>query len=70
MREEKIKEVFSAFDRSKANRLSMADLIEVFGTEKQAREIMGDVDKDMDGVISYEEFKQALVNGAMFDMEL
>lgn len=70
LREEKIKEVFSAFDRSKANRLSMADLIEVFGTEKQAREIMGDVDKDMDGVISYEEFKQALVNGAMFDMEL
>ena len=62
--------MFSAFDRSKANRLSMADLIEVFGTEKQAREIMGDVDKDMDGVISYEEFKQALVNGAMFDMEL
>ena len=62
--------MFSAFDRSKTNSLTMADLIEVFGTEKQAREIMGDVDKDMDGVICYEEFKQALVNGAMFDMEL
>lgn len=68
MREEKIHEVFSIFDRSHTNSLTMADLVAVFGSEAQAKEVMGDVDADMDGVISYDEFKQAILDEKI-DME-
>ena len=68
LREEKIREVFSTFDRSQTNHLTMADLVAVFGSENQAKEVMGDVDADMDGVISYEEFKKAIL-GEKLEMD-
>mmetsp|Transcript_16051 Transcript_16051/g.22360 ORF Transcript_16051/g.22360 Transcript_16051/m.22360 type:complete len:182 (+) Transcript_16051:1007-1552(+) len=42
------------------NYLAVQDLIELFGGESQAKEIMGFVDVDGDGRISFEEFRNAI----------
>uniref|UniRef100_A0A7S2JSJ9 Calmodulin n=1 Tax=Leptocylindrus danicus TaxID=163516 RepID=A0A7S2JSJ9_9STRA len=62
MRDDKIRQAFESFDVSKNGEISMADLAKVFGSEAQAREIMGDADTNNDGVISYDEFKEAILN--------
>lgn len=62
MREDKIRQAFESFDVSRNGEISMSDLAKVFGSEAQAREIMGDADTNNDGVISYDEFKQAVLN--------
>jgi len=48
-REEKLREVFQAFDLTGTNTLTLCDLIQVFRSEAQAREVMGDCDINNDG---------------------
>ena len=56
LKEDKIRAAFNFFDRSHRGSISVKDLTSVFGTEAQAREIMGSIDLDHDGHISYAEF--------------
>lgn len=60
MQEDKIRMAFDHFNKSEGNYLLISDLVELFGGEAQAREIMGDVDADGDGRISYEDFRQMM----------
>lgn len=60
MQEDKIRLAFDHFRRSDQNCLDMADLIQLFGGTAQAMEIMGAVDLDQDGRISYSEFKNMM----------
>jgi len=50
----------------------MDDLVKVFGSESHAMEIMGAVDLDKDGRISYDEFKNMMTseNKSLFEMDL
>ena len=64
MQEDKILLAFDHFRQSNANALDMSDLIAVFGSEAQAQEVMGAVDMDRDGLISYEEFKNMMATNA------
>jgi len=57
IREENLQRAFEFFDTKKRGSISLADLVDVFGSMVQAREILGSVDLDGDGKISYEEFK-------------
>jgi len=57
MREDKIKMAFEHFKKSDNQCLHWSDLVEILGGESQAKEIIGDIDADGDGLISYEEFK-------------
>jgi len=57
MREDKIRMAFDHFKKSDASDLLISDLVDLFGGEAHAREIMRDVDTDGDGRISYEEFR-------------
>ena len=57
MQEDKIRMAFDDLHKSEGNYLLVSDLVEIFGRESQAREIMGDVDTDGDGRISYEDFR-------------
>ena len=65
MREAAVKEVFSVYDRSKTNVLRLSDLIQLLGSEKLAKEVMGDFDLDRNGVISFDEFKTAVLNSSI-----
>jgi len=65
MREAAVKEVFSVYDRSKTNVLRLSDLIQLLGSEKLAKEVMGDIDLDRNGVISFDEFKTAVLNSSI-----
>jgi len=55
-REDKIRAAFEYFDHEHSNTITRKDMIRVFGSEKQAQEVMGTIDLDGDGVISYNEF--------------
>jgi Ca2+-binding EF-hand superfamily protein len=57
MREDKIKMAFEHFKKSDNQCLHWSDLVEILGGESQAKEIIGDIDTDGDGLISFEEFK-------------
>ncbi|GMI34918.1 hypothetical protein TeGR_g710 [Tetraparma gracilis] len=58
--EDKIRMAFNYFDRSHRGSISRADLANVFGSQQQATEIMGQIDANGDGAISYEEFHQMI----------
>lgn len=61
LREDKIRQAFDHFKSAgDDNCLVLSDLVEIFGGEAQAKEIMGVIDTDEDGQISYEEFKAAI----------
>mmetsp|Transcript_32057 Transcript_32057/g.39333 ORF Transcript_32057/g.39333 Transcript_32057/m.39333 type:complete len:576 (-) Transcript_32057:117-1844(-) len=60
MREDKIHMAYDHFRTTGQNCLSLSDLVEIFGGEEQAKEIMGDVDLDGDGRITYEDFKNMM----------
>lgn len=60
LREDKIRQAFDHFRSSDDNCLVLSDLVAIFGGEAQAREIMGIIDTDQDGRISYEDFKYAI----------
>ena len=58
--EDKIKMAFNYFDRSHRGSITVKDLSQVFGSDDQAQEIMGEIDMNGDGVISYEEFHEMM----------
>lgn len=62
IREENILRAFQNFDADGKGELTLKDLIEVMGSEDHARELVGEIDLNGDGVISYEEFK-AMMQG-------
>lgn len=62
IREENILRAFQNFDAEGKGELTYHDLVEVMGSEDHARELVGEVDLNGDGVISYEEFK-AMMQG-------
>lgn len=65
MREDKIRLAFDHFRQSDENCLQMSDLIAIFGSEGQAKEVMGAVDLDRDGKISYEEFRAMMASSGI-----
>jgi calcium-dependent protein kinase len=62
IREENILRAFQSFDSNGNGQLTLKDLIDVMGSEDHARELVGEIDLNGDGVISYEEFK-AMMQG-------
>jgi len=60
LKEDKIREAFDHFRQSSATHIREGDLVDLFGGELQAKEILGEVDVDGDGRISYEEFRDML----------
>mmetsp|Transcript_25854 Transcript_25854/g.38297 ORF Transcript_25854/g.38297 Transcript_25854/m.38297 type:complete len:121 (+) Transcript_25854:1388-1750(+) len=62
IREENIMRAFQQFDKDGSGSLTMNELIEIMGSEDHARELVGEIDLNGDGVISYEEFK-AMMQG-------
>lgn len=64
MQEDKIRLAFDHFRKSDQNSLLMSDLIAIFGTHAQAKEVMGSVDLDRDGKINYEEFRAMMASSS------
>ena len=62
MQEEKIRAAFDHFKQSDKEYLQILDLVGLLGGADKAKEILGDLDADGDGQISYEEFHQMMVN--------
>lgn len=62
MQEDKVRLAFDHFKQSHQNSINMSDLINIFGSDAQAREVMGSVDLDRDGKISYEEFRAMMAS--------
>jgi calcium-dependent protein kinase len=60
MREDKIRIAFEHFKHTDENYILMADLVEIFGGEAQAREIMGFMDSDGDDRVTFEDFRKAV----------
>mmetsp|Transcript_36250 Transcript_36250/g.53154 ORF Transcript_36250/g.53154 Transcript_36250/m.53154 type:complete len:560 (-) Transcript_36250:497-2176(-) len=60
LKEDRIRDAFNHFKKSTKDVLEISDLVKMFGGEAQAREIMGEVDTDGDGNISYEEFRHMM----------
>lgn len=61
MREDNLKMVFNHFKHgADASHLKFEDVVEIFGGEAQAQEIMQFMDADGDGLISFEDFKKAV----------
>lgn len=58
IREENIRKAFEYFDEDKSGFISMTELVYMMGSPELVREILGDIDTDGDGVISYDEFRQ------------
>jgi len=68
-REDKIRAAFDYFDQARTNTITRNDMIRVFGSEKQAQEVMGDIDLDGDGVISYKEFSSMMRSVKSLDID-
>lgn len=60
LREDKIRQAFDHFAHSDDNCLYLADLVEIFGGEAQAKEVMGYIDSDGDDRVTFEDFKSAV----------
>lgn len=60
MREDKIRMAFDHFKHSDENYILMSDLVDIFGGEAQAREIMGFMDSDGDDRVTFEDFRNAI----------
>lgn len=57
VREENIAKAFAYFDEDGDGKITVQNLVQVMGSEEKARELMGAVDLNGDGAISYDEFK-------------
>ena len=62
MREDKIRMAFEHLKKSESQCLLISDLVDFFGGESQAKDIMGQIDSDGDGQISFEEFKNMMAH--------
>ena len=60
IQEQNIRAAFEAFDTDGSGVLSVANLVDIFGSEDHAREVLGEVDINGDGEISYEEFRDLM----------
>jgi len=60
IRDENIRRAFEYFDKDKDGFISLQNLVDVFGSEQHAKEVIGDVDSNGDGVISFDEFEQLM----------
>lgn len=60
LREDKIQQAFDHFKHSDDNCLYLQDLIDIFGSEEQAKEIIGFIDSDGDNVVTFEDFRNAV----------
>merc|ERR1712157_410705 len=60
MREDKVQTAFHRFKRSDSKSIHLNDLVQVLGGETQAQEIMGYVDTDGDGKITFDDFFSAI----------
>mmetsp|Transcript_26744 Transcript_26744/g.44585 ORF Transcript_26744/g.44585 Transcript_26744/m.44585 type:complete len:537 (+) Transcript_26744:105-1715(+) len=70
MREDKVQLAFDHFKRSESHTIQFNDLVEVLGGETQAREIMGFVDSDGDGKITFDDFYGAIKESIEADEDL
>jgi Ca2+-binding EF-hand superfamily protein len=70
MREDKVQLAFDHFKRSESRTIQFSDLVEVLGGETQAREIMGFVDSDGDGKITFDDFYGAIKESIEADDEV
>ncbi|GMH78399.1 hypothetical protein TrLO_g2326, partial [Triparma laevis f. longispina] len=59
-KEDKIKMAFDYFDRSHRGSITVKDLKDVFGSEEQAKEIMGELNHSKEGAITYKEFHEMM----------
>jgi calcium-dependent protein kinase len=62
IREENILRAFQHFDTDGSGSITINELVSIMGSEEHAREIVGEIDLNGDGVVSYEEFK-AMMQG-------
>lgn len=69
MREDKVQLAFDRFKRSESRTIQLDDLVEVLGGETQAREIMGFIDSDGDGKITFDDFYGAIKESIEADEE-
>lgn len=60
VRDEHIRRAFQHFDQDMDGHITVQDLVEALGTEENAREVLGDIDRNGDGVISLDEFKNMM----------
>jgi Ca2+-binding EF-hand superfamily protein len=60
IREDKVQLAFDHFKRSDSRTIQLDDLVELLGGETQAREIMGFIDSDGDGKITFDDFFSAI----------
>ena len=60
LKEEYMRRAFDFFDTQRRGRITLHDLLDTFGSMDNAREILGDVDVDNDGEISFEEFRKMM----------
>lgn len=69
-REDNIRMVFNHFKHgADADHLKYEDVVEIFGGESQAQEIMQFLDSDGDGVISFEDFRKAVEESLEEDLD-
>lgn len=70
MREDNIRMVFNHFKHgADADHLKYEDVVEIFGGEAQAQEIMQFLDSDGDGFISFEDFRKAVEESMAEDLD-
>uniref|UniRef100_A0A6U0Q172 Uncharacterized protein n=1 Tax=Eucampia antarctica TaxID=49252 RepID=A0A6U0Q172_9STRA len=62
MREDKIRMAFDHLKKSDDNCLLISDLVDLFGGESKAKEIMGEICSDGVGRISYKDFKNMMAD--------
>ena len=61
IQEENIQYAFACFDSDSTGSITLSNLIEIFGSEEHAREVLNDVDLDGDKKISYSEFRLMMI---------
>jgi len=60
IKEENIRLAFQHFDKEGSGVIRPQDLVEIFGSIQHAQEVIGGIDLNGDGIISYDEFKEMM----------